>query len=64
MRAVPAAAPLRNFANSIACLASSHIEAESADDEPSTPSPTCTPAARKSTIGAIPDDKIMLLLGQ
>ncbi|CAB5003443.1 unannotated protein [freshwater metagenome] len=61
---MPAAAPLRNFASNIACRDSSHIDALSADDEPSTPMPTCTPAAIKSMTGATPDDKIKLLLGQ
>ena len=46
IRAVPAAAPSRSLASSIAWRASSHSDAASADDEPSTPSPTCTPAAR------------------
>ena len=46
MRAVPAAAPSRSLASSIAWRASSHSDALSADDEPSTPRPTCTPAAR------------------
>ena len=46
MRAVPAPAPSRSLASSIAWRASSHSDAESADDEPSTPSPTATPAAR------------------
>ena len=64
MRASAAPAPLRNFANSIASRASIHNEAQSADDEPSTPSPTCTPAARNSIIGAMPEEIIMLLLGQ
>ena len=64
IRAVPAAAPLRSLARSIAWRASSHRLAESADDEPSTPSPTSTPAARRSTTGAIPDDRIRLLDGQ
>ena len=64
VRAVPALAPLRNFASNIAWRASSHIDAESADDEPSTPRPTFTPAARSSTTGEIPEAKIMLLLGQ
>ena len=64
MRAVPTAAPLDNLANSIAWRASSHSDAESAEDEPSTPSPTCTPAARSDTTGAMPDERIMLLLGQ
>lgn len=43
MRAVPAAAPSRSLASSIAWRASSHSEALSADDEPSTPRPTFTP---------------------
>ena len=64
IRAVPAAAPLRSLASSIAWRASSHSEALSADEEPSTPSPTLTPAARRSTTGAIPDARIRLLDGQ
>src|SRR6185295_5276748 len=64
IRAVPAGAPSRSLASSIAWRASSHKDALSADDEPSTPSPTGTPAARSDTTGAMPDDRIMLLLGQ
>ena len=51
------------LARSIACAASSHRLA-SADDEPSTPSPTSTPAARRSTTGAMPDERMRLLDGQ
>ena len=64
MRAVPACAPLRNLANNIACRASNHIDAESADDEPSTPRPTLAPAARRSTTGEMPDANIRFELGQ
>ena len=64
IRAVPAAAPSRSLASSIAWRASNHIDALSADDEPSTPSPTWTPAARSATTGASPDDRIRLLDGQ
>ena len=64
IRAVPAAAPFCNFASNIAWRASSHNDAESADDDPSTPRPTCTPASRSCTTGEIPDDKMRLLLGQ
>ena len=64
MRAVAAAAPFRNLASNIAWRASSHNEAASADDDPSTPSPTGTPAARRSTTGAIPEARIRLLDGQ
>ena len=38
--------------------------AASADDEPSTPRPTATPAARRSTTGAMPEARIRLLDGQ
>ena len=44
--------------------ASCHREAASADDDPSTPSPTGTPARRMAVTGAMPDDRIMLELGQ
>ena len=64
VRAVIASAPSLSFASSRAWRASSHIDAESADDEPSTPSPTGHPAARSDVTGAIPDDKIRLELGQ
>ena len=64
MRAVPAPAPSRSLASSIAWRASSHSDAASADDEPSTPRPTCTPAARRATTGAMPEARIRLLDGQ
>ena len=64
IRAVPAAAPLRSLASSIAWRASSHSDAESADDDPSTPRPTFTPAARRSTTGEMPDARMRLLDGQ
>ena len=64
MRASAASAPLRSLANNIAWRASNHSDAESADDEPSTPSPTCTPALRRSTMGEMPEARIKLLLGQ
>ena len=64
IRAVAAAAPSRSLASSIAWRASSHSDPESADDEPSTPRPTCTPAARRATTGAMPDDRMRLLDGQ
>ena len=48
----------------MACRASNHIDALSADAEPSTPRPTCTPAARRSTTGAMPEARMRLLLGQ
>ena len=50
----PAAAPSRSLASSIAWRASSHSEAQSADDDPSTPRPTCTPAARRPSPGRCP----------
>ena len=64
IRAVPAWAPLRSFATSIAWRASSHSDAASADDDPSTPRPTFTPAARRSTVGEMPDARMRLLFGQ
>ena len=63
-RADIASAPFFTRCSSIACRASSHSDAASADDEPSTPSPTGTPAARRSTTGAMPDERIRLLDGQ
>ena len=61
---VPSSAPSRSFASSIAWPTSSHSEVRAADDEPSTPRPTCTPARRSATDGATPDERIMLVEGQ
>ena len=57
-------APWRSLPCSIAVRASSHSDAESADAEPSTPSPTGAPAARSSATGASPLPRIMLDDGQ
>ena len=57
-------APWRSLPCSIAVRASSHSDAESADDDPSTPSPTGAPAARSSATGASPLPRIMLDDGQ
>ena len=58
------AAPCRSLPCSIAVRASSHSDAESADDDPSTPSPTGAPAARSSATGDSPLPRIMLDDGQ
>ena len=63
-RAVIAPAPCRSLPCSIAVRASSHSDAESADAEPSTPSPTGAPAARSSATGDSPLPRIMLDDGQ
>ena len=57
-------APWRSLPCSIAVRASSHSDAESADADPSTPSPTGAPAARSSATGASPLPRIMLDDGQ
>ncbi len=41
-----------------------HMDAESAEAEPSTPRPTGTPAARSSATGASPTPRIWFELGQ
>ena len=63
-RAVSASGPPRNRAASSAWCSSSTIRPDSLDADPSTPSPTGTPASSRSRIRAMPDPSRALDVGQ
>jgi flavin reductase (DIM6/NTAB) family NADH-FMN oxidoreductase RutF len=63
-RACIASGPPRRRASISALRDSIHSDAESVEDDPSHPMPTCTPASRYSRIGARPAPIIWFELGQ